>query len=129
MLLWETRCVVLLLQCTAINHSLNQAGRVLEAFQAQRKFLLISTRAKKPDMTSSAYADLLAPLQQHMRAISDIRDRNRGKPHFNHLSTVSESISVLAWITVEPKPFKHVEESLGSAQYWGNRVVKEFKEK
>lgn len=62
-------------------------------------------------------------------AVTEIREANRGSSLFNNLSAVSESIGVLAWITIEPKPFKHVEESLGSAQYWGNRVLKEYKEK
>ena len=62
-------------------------------------------------------------------AISDIREANRSSPVFNHLSAVSESIGVLAWVTVDPKPHKHVEESLNSAQFWGNRVLKEYKEK
>ncbi len=80
-------------------------------------------------MISPAYMELLKPLQEEMQAVSDIRERNRGSPFFNHLSTVSESIAVLAWVTVDPKPFKHVEEMLSSAQYWGNRVVKDHKEK
>lgn len=78
---------------------------------------------------SASYIELLKPLQDELQAVSGIRDRNRGSPYFNQLSTVSESISVLAWVTVDPKPFKHVEESLGSAQYYGNRVVKDNKEK
>jgi adenylyl cyclase-associated protein len=90
---------------------------------------MITTKAKKPDMMSPAYMELLKPLQDELQAVSTIRDRNRGSPLFNQLSTVSGSISVLAWVTVDPKPFKHVEESLGSAQYWGNRVVIENKEK
>lgn len=73
--------------------------------------------------------ELLKPLQESISAVTDIRDANRGKPTFNHLSTVSESISVLAWVTVEPKPHKHVEESVGSAQYWGNRILREYKDK
>ena len=80
-------------------------------------------------MMSPSYVELLKPLQDEVQAVSTIRDRNRGAPLFNHLSTVSESISVLAWVTVDTKPFKHVEESLGSAQYWGNRVIKVNKEK
>lgn len=80
-------------------------------------------------MMSPSYMELLKPLQDELQAVSTIRDRNRGSQLFNQLSTVSESISVLAWVTVETKPFKHVEESLVSAQYWGNRVVKENKEK
>lgn len=90
---------------------------------------MITTKAKKPDIMSPSYMELLKPLQDELQAVSTIRDRNRGSPLFNQLSTVSESISVLAWVTVDTKPFKHVEESLGSAQYWGNRVVKENKEK
>lgn len=80
-------------------------------------------------MSSAVFMELLKPLQEMISAVSDIRDANRGKPFFNQLSAVSESIGVLAWVTVDPKPHKHVEESLGSAQYWGNRVLKEFKEK
>ena len=72
---------------------------------------------------------LLKPLQESISAVNDIRDANRGGPVFNQLSAVAESIGVLAWVTVEPKPHKHVDESLGSAQYFGNRVLKEYKDK
>ena len=90
---------------------------------------MITTKAKKPDTSSSAFVDLLKPLQDGIQIVSDIRDRNRGSPMFNNLSTVSESMTVLAWVTIDTKPFKHVEDSLVSAQYWGNRVIKEYKEK
>jgi adenylyl cyclase-associated protein len=80
-------------------------------------------------MQSPIFMELLKPLQQMISAISDIREANRSSPVFNHLSAVSESIGVLAWVTVDPKPHKHVEESLNSAQFWGNRVLKEYKEK
>jgi adenylyl cyclase-associated protein len=75
------------------------------------------------------FMQLLKPMQESIAAVNDIRDANRGKPAFNQLSAVSESIEVLSWITEESKPHKRVEESLGSAQYWGNRVLKEFKDK
>ncbi|RFU24619.1 hypothetical protein B7463_g11717, partial [Scytalidium lignicola] len=106
-----------------------QAGSVLAAFEGQRKFLLITTKAKKPAMSSQTFMQLLKPLEQSIMAVTEIREANRGSSLFNNLSAVSESIGVLAWITIEPKPYKHVEESLGSAQYWGNRVLKEYKDK
>lgn len=106
-----------------------QASSVYRAFVGQRKLILISTKAKKPDMTDPAYTELLKPLQDSIAAVTDLREANRGKPLFNHLSAVSESISVVAWVTIDSKPHKHVEESLGSAQYWGNRVLKEYKDK
>ncbi|KAG0649335.1 Adenylyl cyclase-associated [Hyphodiscus hymeniophilus] len=106
-----------------------QASSVLRAFVGQRNFILITTKAKKPDMTSPVFVQLLKPLQESISAVSDIRDANRGSAVFDQLSAVSESIGVLAWVTVDPKPHKHVDESLGSAQYWGNRVLKDYKDK
>lgn len=72
---------------------------------------------------------LLRPLQGEVGIVVDIKDQNRGSPFSNQLSAVAESIGVVGWVTLDNKPFKHVEESLGSAQYFGNRVLKEFKDK
>lgn len=80
-------------------------------------------------MSDPVFMKLIKPLQESIEAVSNIRDANRGSTVFNQLSAVSESIGVLAWVTVDPKPHKHVEESLGSAQFYGNRVLKEFKDK
>jgi adenylyl cyclase-associated protein len=103
---------------------------VQNALIGQRKFLLISSKAKKPsDMNNKEFAELLKPMQDGIVSANDIRDANRGSPVFNQLSTISESISFIAWVTLDSKPHKHVDECLGSGQYWGNRVLKEFKER
>ena len=109
-----------------------QAAKVQEGFRAQRTFLLITTKAKKPDLTGAemaVYQDLLKPINEALMAASAIKDANRGSPDFNQLSAVSEGIMVLAWVTVASRPSKQVEESLGAAQFFGNRVLKEFKDK
>lgn len=64
-----------------------------------------------------------------MGAVNDIREANRASPLFTHLTTVSEGIAVLGWITIEPKPIDYVSEILSVAQYHGNRIIKEYKEK
>ncbi|KAK7981982.1 hypothetical protein PG988_004220 [Apiospora saccharicola] len=109
-----------------------QAAKVLEGFQQQRRFLLVSTQAKKPDFSGSemaVYQDLLKPINEALMAVGSIKESNRGSPVFSQLSAVAEGIMVLAWVTVDNRPYKHVEESLGSAQFFGNRVLKEFKDK
>lgn len=109
-----------------------QASKVLEGFQQQRRFLLITTKAKKPDVYGSdapVYQDLIKPINEALMAVNSIKESNRGAPVFSQLSAVAEGIMVLAWVTVENKPFKHVEESLASAQFFGNRVMKEHKDK
>jgi adenylyl cyclase-associated protein len=109
-----------------------QAAKVVEGFQKQRRFLLITTKAKKPDFTGSemaVYQDLLKPINECLIAVNDIKDGARGSPVFHQLSAVSDGIMVLAWVTVDNRPYKHVEESLGSVQFFGNRVLKEHKDK
>ncbi|KAI9794730.1 MAG: hypothetical protein M1833_007387 [Piccolia ochrophora] len=106
-----------------------QSSSVLRAFGAQRKILIIASKAKKPDVQSPLYMEILTELQRHMGHVGDIREMNRASPLFNHLSAVSEGIGALGWITVEPKPADYITETYGSAQFYGNRVLKEYKEK
>ncbi|KAK3306920.1 adenylate cyclase associated N terminal-domain-containing protein [Chaetomium strumarium] len=109
-----------------------QAVKVVEAFEEQRKFLLITTKAKKPDLKGadvSVFQDLVKPIGNLMAAIGNIKDSNRGDSHYNNLCTVSESIMALGWVTIDTKPFKYVEESLGAAQFWGNKILTANKNK
>jgi len=104
-----------------------QASFVLKGFQEQRKLLLIATESKKPDM--SGLQSLLQPINDAAMAAMEIKDSNRGDALSNHLSAVSDGIMVLGWVAVENRPAKHVDEFLGSAQFFGNKVLKEYKEK
>ncbi|KAL8631388.1 hypothetical protein Q9189_002898 [Teloschistes chrysophthalmus] len=106
-----------------------QSASVLRAFAAERKFLIVTTKAKKPDIQSPVYMEVLKELHTTMGVVSDIREANRTSPLFNHLSVVSEGISVLFWVANETKPVETITEMLSSAQYWGNRVVQQYKEK
>ncbi|KAL2049618.1 hypothetical protein ABVK25_010078 [Lepraria finkii] len=106
-----------------------QSSAVLRAFAAERKFLIVTTKAKKPDIQSPVYMEILKELQSMMGAVNDVREANRASPLFTHLTTVSEGIAMLGWITVDPKPADFVTECLSSAQFYGNRIIKEYKEK
>ncbi|KAI4170152.1 MAG: hypothetical protein LQ343_005158 [Gyalolechia ehrenbergii] len=106
-----------------------QSAAVLRAFAAERKFLIVTTKAKKPDIQSPVYMEVLKDLQSTMGIVNDIREANRPSPLFGHLTTVSEGINVLTWVAIETKPVDTITESLSSAQFWGNRVIKEYKEK
>ncbi|KAI4257699.1 MAG: hypothetical protein LQ352_001539 [Teloschistes flavicans] len=106
-----------------------QSAAVLRAFAAERKFLIVTTKAKKPDIQAPVYMEVLKELHTTMGVVSDIREANRTSPLFQHLSVVSEGISVLFWVANETKPVDTITEMLSSAQYWGNRVVQAYKEK
>jgi adenylyl cyclase-associated protein len=107
-----------------------QAAELLKAFQAQRDFLLLTTKTKKPGPDeTSAYQKLLEPTTKALTAVQGVKEANRKSPFFTQLSAVAEGIMVLAWVTVEARTAKHVEEAFGSAQFFGNRVLKEQKDK
>ena len=76
-----------------------------------------------------AFQNLLKPINDALMAVSEIREANRADPMYTNLSAVADGIMVLAWVTIDNRPYKHVEECLGSAQFFGNRVQKEQKEK
>lgn len=108
-----------------------QAESVGKAFADQRRFLLTTTRAKKPDMQSPAtFKDLLQDLQQDMGAVGDIRDSNRGSQVKDHLAMVGEGVGALQWLLMEGKGAgDFAGEVLGGSQMYGNRVLKEWREK
>lgn len=104
-----------------------QADSVSKGFHEQRKMLEISAKAKKPQMAE--FQKLLLPMNEAVMAVIETKDSSRGDPSFNHLSAVADGIMVLGWIGIENRPFKHIDECLGSAQFFGNKVTKEFKDK
>ncbi|KAJ4165383.1 hypothetical protein LMH87_007017 [Akanthomyces muscarius] len=109
-----------------------QAADVMAGFKAQRKFLLITTKSVKPDLQGAdmaLYQDLLKPINDSLMAVTELKEANRSDAMYTQLSAVADGIMVLAWVTVSHKPFTHVEEFLGSAQFFGNRVIKEHKDK
>ena len=105
--------------------TLEQAKSVLSAFEAERTYLLVSTKAKQPE---GQPPELMTDLHRHVSIVDDYRESNRASPFFTHLSAVSEGIVAIGWI-VEKRPPDFVSGVLGGAQYWGNKVLKEYKDK
>ena len=56
-------------------------------------------------------------------------DKNRKSALFNHLSAISEGIPAFGWILVSPTPAPHIKEMADAAQFYANRVLKDFKDK
>ena len=102
-----------------------QAKAVKEAFEAERTYLLVASKAKKPDPQPP---ELMTELHRQTSTVDEIREANRPSPLFTHLSAVSEGIVALGWI-VEKKPGEYVTETLAGAQYYGNKILKEYKDK
>lgn len=102
-----------------------QSKAVLQAFKAERTYLYVSTKAKKPEPQPP---ELMTELHNASDSINMVRESNRPSPLFNHLSTVAEGIVALGWF-FESKPADFVSEIVGGIEYYGNKVLKDYKEK
>ncbi|OBA23650.1 hypothetical protein METBIDRAFT_30087 [Metschnikowia bicuspidata var. bicuspidata NRRL YB-4993] len=104
------------------------AGNFRDAFVAQTRFLVIVSQTKKPDTADPAFMEALRPINEKISAISAAKDANRRSEYFNHLNTLSDGAPVLGWIVSET-PVSFISDIKDSAQFWANRVIKDFKEK
>ncbi|CAJ0890143.1 6656_t:CDS:2, partial [Entrophospora sp. SA101] len=106
----------------------DQSHAVKDIFIAQRDFIYIASQSKKPQ-TSETFVKLIKPTQQALEKVCEYRENNRPSPFFNHLSTVSEGIGALGWVTYETKTAPFVGDLKDASQFYAHRVIKEFKDK
>ncbi|RWS01151.1 adenylate cyclase-associated protein-like protein [Dinothrombium tinctorium] len=100
---------------------------VAKAVSAQRQFLVIASMSQEPNQQT--LVSLLKPTSDQIQAIQEFREKNRSSDVFNHLSTISESIPALGWVTVSPTPGPFVKEMTDSGQFYANKVLVAFKDK
>ncbi|XP_026290976.1 adenylyl cyclase-associated protein 1 isoform X1 [Frankliniella occidentalis] len=105
-----------------------QAGFVKNAFDVQRQFLELAGSRSKP-ASQNEMIPLLQPTSTLIISIQEHREKKRASPQFNHLSTISESIPALGWVAVSPAPSPFVKEMKDAGLFYGNRVIKDFKDR
>lgn len=103
-----------------------EAALLQQAFQAQRAFIAVVAESKTP--TAAVLAELLKPTSEKMCEIQEYRDKRRSSKLFNHFSAISEGAPMLGWVTVPNKPAPYVKDMVGSAMFYTNRVLKEYRE-
>lgn len=108
-----------------------QSKAVQQAFAAQRHFIFIASKAKKPD--DRTLMELLKDLQASIEKTDEVRQRNREAALKDPLSMVADGVGCLGWITIgsggSMKPHEYIKELLGGAQMYGNKVLKEYRDK
>jgi len=96
-------------------------------FLTQRTFLICATKSNKP--SDADLPKILERTGKQIQAVVDFRESNRSSRFFNHLSSVSEAIPALSWVTIEPAPSPFIKEMGDAGTFYTNRILKEYKEK
>jgi adenylyl cyclase-associated protein len=102
------------------------AAYVKQGFDAQRAFLVQVSQCKKPSDT--VFQSMLTNMSAAITACNEFKDGNRKSKQFNHLSGMAEALPALGWVAMSPKPCPFIKDTSGGAQFYTNRVIKEFKE-
>jgi adenylyl cyclase-associated protein len=102
-----------------------QVALLEKAVNAQKDFIACAANSKKPD--AATLMKLVEPTSKLMQEISALRDKHRANKLFNHLSTLSEGVSCLGWVCVEPTPGPFVNEARGSSEFYSNKLLVEYK--
>ncbi|KAI7750422.1 hypothetical protein M8C21_033746 [Ambrosia artemisiifolia] len=103
-----------------------------EAFTTQKELLVKIKQTQKPD--AAGMADFLKPLNEKLSEATRMTEGPRSD-FFNHLKSVAESLTALAWIAYTGKncgmsmPIGHVEECWQSAEFYNNKVLVEYRNK
>uniref|UniRef100_A0A0W0F912 Adenylyl cyclase-associated protein n=1 Tax=Moniliophthora roreri TaxID=221103 RepID=A0A0W0F912_MONRR len=102
-------------------------GLVEQEFKDLRDLLLTAAACSKPD--EKGLESLLAPFESTIEAISRIKEANRKDTGwFSHVMVIGEGAPFVAWV-LNPKPGPYLGEIKDQVLYYGNRIIKEFKEK
>jgi len=99
---------------------------VMKAISTQKLFLTMTTKCSKP--SASEYQKLLKDTSDAIASIQEFRESKRRSKQFNHLSAISEMIPILGWVAND-KPVQYCQMMEEAAQFYTNKVLKEFRTK
>ncbi|KAL6931027.1 related to Adenylyl cyclase-associated protein [Hanseniaspora guilliermondii] len=99
----------------------------IEAYTETSKFLQACNMAIKPDMQSADFAEALGPISAKIQEINEFKDFQRSSKYSSYLSSICEGFPVFSWVTTTT-PQGLVDSYKEAAQFWTNRILKEFRE-
>jgi len=104
---------------TALGGQAVELGAVVKgAWDAQRDFLVMAA-AVKPPANDTQIISKLAPVQAAIQKVQKMIQRNEFE---NHAKAVAEGMQALTWVVVRPAPCEYIENFIGAADFWGNKV-------
>ncbi|WWC57997.1 uncharacterized protein I303_100532 [Kwoniella dejecticola CBS 10117] len=99
--------------------------------EAQLTFLKLSSNHAKP-ATPAALGPLLEPQGKAIQAIMETKDKlsrtKEGRDWNVCFNTLGEGVPAWGWVQVEPAPAPFVAEMKNAAQFWADRVTKQYKD-
>lgn len=125
-------CVVPFCQTCDDLQTLGSMGRHLQdAWEGIRTIVVLASRSKAPLSGGEDLPTALAPyLTQTQDAVKQLREMRLDRNCDRHHKAVLEMLAALSWVlhsAPRQLPGPSVKEALGSAEFWSNRIRKDYK--
>jgi len=104
-----------------------QAELFMKAVNAEKELIGKAKTQKKPN--DDGLQKLLGPVSELMGKVGEVKEKNARHANINHLTAVAEAVQILGWVAVEPAPGPYAKEMLGAAEFYTNKVLKDYKGK
>jgi adenylyl cyclase-associated protein len=102
---------------------------VEEAWAGIRTIVVAASKSQKPKDPNAAILPMLKKTQQ---AVTQVNQKRLDRRFDHHQKATVEMLIAISWIVVAPPgptPFSHVKETVGSSDFYNNKVRKEYKGK
>jgi len=106
----------------------NIGSLILETWMTIRSIIRLGTKCKKPKDVATALKPLLTAVQTPVQSISKMRlDRD----YDWHQKAIMEMLVSISWVVCvpPPNPSMFVKETIGSTDFWSNKIRKMYKGK
>lgn len=111
-----------------IDPLLMEAVKLLkDSFLIQLDLINLAVKAKQPDYSSPEFMNIIKPINENIMSITELKDKNRQSLVFSYLNSIAEGGLVLSWFAIST-PLSFISDVKDAAQFWTNKVMKEFKE-
>ncbi|KAG7092399.1 hypothetical protein E1B28_008756 [Marasmius oreades] len=98
-----------------------------QQFKDLHDLLLMTSTCTKPG--DNELQEVLSPIKTNIEAITRMKEANRkDRDWFPHLMVLGEGAQFIVWV-IQPKPGSYINEIKDQVLYYGNRVIKDYKEK
>ena len=114
--------------CDALGGLGDTGANIRATWSGIRAVIVIGTRCKKPADVPAALTPHLKPTQD---AIGKIRAARLDRAYDWHVKAVVEMLQSVSWVVMSapPAPTSFVKETVGSTDFWANKIRKEYRGK
>lgn len=106
----------------------DQVALVEKEYLKLREVILLAANCKQPDQ--KALEGVLIPLSKDIEAVIHAKEQFRKDRDWNnHHTMLAEGAPAVGWVAVTPKPGPYIKDLKESSEFYGNRVIKDYKEK